>query len=122
VWTVDDALIAGQPLTVCRAADGPIYFARADQALEERGTLDDVVSGEHADLLWPSGMNAVPWPDALSARGGGKYKYGAGEGSTLVEFSVVDVPSDFPTAAHRAIWMARHGCAVQARRLVAVYR
>jgi hypothetical protein len=122
VWTVDDALIAGQPLIVCRPADGTIYFARADQALEEHGTLEDVVSGGHADLLWPSGMNAVAWPDALSARGGGRYRYGAGEGSSSAEFSIVEVPGEFPTAAHRAIWMARHGCSVQARRLVEVSR
>jgi hypothetical protein len=122
VWTVDDALVAGQPLTVCWPAGGTIYFARADQALEERAMLDDVVSGGHADLLWPSGTSAVAWPGALLARDGDRYRYGAGDGSTLVEFSIVDVPEKFPTAAHRAIWMAQHGCPVQARRLVVVSR
>jgi hypothetical protein len=62
-------------------------------------------------VVWPKGVKAVNWPNALPFVDGGEY---AVEFAThRVEVKIIRMPA-LATNAHRAAWMHDHGCTRQA--------
>lgn len=118
-WTIDAILLAVQSRVVCRDSARMLTFARPEKGMNTAPTvLESLGSPGWAELIFPAGATVVPWPDTVQTKDGARFRLTIGGQSAPAEFAVAILPSDLQTPAHRAAWMAEHGCRVQARRLI----
>lgn len=71
---------------------------------------------------WPRGAATVAWPEELPLLPDVVYvaRLKGGKTAKLLQLSVV--PDGLPSEAHRAAWMAKAGCEVQAKKLLTSLR
>jgi hypothetical protein len=75
--------------------------------------LSDHGAGQPVE--WPAGRSTAAWPSGIALEDGARYALDAG--SAAREFEVRLMPH-LATDAHRAVWMAAHGCEAQAGRVL----
>ena len=64
-------------------------------------------------IKWPRGKRHLPWPRELELRDGATYVARFWSGDSGEQLVVAKMPA-LETDAHRAAWMAEHGCTRQA--------
>lgn len=77
------------------------------------GTVQDTI-----EALWPEGAATMPWPEDLAPAEGVTYLIRLDSDVSTTKVVLHRVPADLPSSAHRIAWMAEHGCARQALRLL----
>ena len=75
--------------------------------------------GDKVSVDWAAGADALVWPDSVALKDGGGYLVKKAKGMTATRLTVRMVPPDFPSDAHRVVWMANKGCHRQAKTLLA---
>jgi hypothetical protein len=115
-WLVDAAVLKENSGVICRDASHPLSIARPRRTEWPAASLERLGSGHRAELFFSA--DVVLWPETLPADEGARFRLTIAGHSPPSEFVVALLPTDLPTPAHRAAWMADHGCRVQARRLI----
>jgi hypothetical protein len=110
IWGVDIAREGRYCLRPDRPAMLWWHAARPGAVVMLSGNGDE--SGG-ARIRWPQSKKYTPWPDALSLSDGATYVARFRSGDTGTPLTTVLMP-ELDTDAHRAAWMAEHGCAHQA--------
>ena len=72
----------------------------------------------YATKEWPQGKQKLVWPTDLPLTDRSTYLARVKGGYKWARLQIVLLPKRLPTDAHRAVWLAEHDCARQARRLV----
>lgn len=119
-WMIDAALLAEKSSIVCRDAHDALSFARPKGVETARALLERLGSSSRAEMVFLGDTVAVPWPAAVAVEDSARYRLTIEGEAASTEFVVALLPIGLPTPAHRAAWMANHGCRVQARRLILV--
>ena len=117
-WVID----IGRPGDHCVPAGSPVKLWRARNAKARTLSLKNLADKSSSDADWPAATSTRNWPSKVTLEDGASYFVqlkGARTGRTLV---VHLVPSDLPSEAHRAVWMAEKGCVEQAKQLLARLR
>ncbi len=118
-------------LDLCVPAYGKLSLKSKPSRVPRTLSIKVLPDGPEASTDWPAGINRIGWPDGLAAMDGGRYlarifhkRNIAGMTGKVkeTELTVHLVPAGLPTDAHRAVWMAGHGCAKQAKALLAGLR
>ena len=110
LWGVDIAR-AGR---YCLRPDRPAmlwWCAARPGAVVQLSTSGDESGG--ARIRWPQSKKYTPRPDALTLADRATYVSRFRSGDTGTQLTAVLMPA-LDTDAHRAAWMAKHGCARQA--------
>ena len=114
IWGIDIAR-AGK---YCLRPDRPAMLwwaaARSGADVTFSSTGD---SSRNAQITWPPGKRHMAWPKALTLSDGATYVarfWSEDNGEQLVTVLMPDLDSD----AHRAAWMAEHGCTRQALKIL----
>jgi hypothetical protein len=114
-WVID----VGQSGDHCVAAAGVATLWRGSSGPARVVSIIDLKDNRQVDVDWPAGAATLAWPAQLALADGGRYLARMKGATTSARLTVHRVPADLPTDAHRAAWMADHGCRPQARRLLA---
>jgi len=117
-WMIDAAILRENSGVICRDASRTLTIARPKSAEATRVLLERLGSEVRAEFIFPPNSATVLWPVAVPADEGAHFRLTIAGRSAPSEFSIALLPTDLPTPAHRAAWMADHGCRVQARRLI----
>ena len=81
--------------------------------------LEETTGRTRVRLRWPEGKRQQPWPERLPVIEDGSYVAMFREGDPGERFTLRYMPRGLVTDAHRAAWMAEHGCTRQALRVLA---
>lgn len=77
------------------------------------GSVKISVSGDNISTKWPKGANRLDWPSDMPIAEGDRYSVELNQSDKrLIEFK--KLPTDLPTRAHMAGWMAENACDDQA--------
>ena len=97
-------------------ATARLWRPRADQV----GVLSlrAVETGERVRADWNQGESTLAWPATVPLADGANYFARLNRGITARRLVLHVVPDGLATEAHRAVWMAQHGCVDQARSLL----
>lgn len=112
------AIDIASPGIHCIAAATPPVLWRADASVALKMELQRARTGETAALDWPAGSTTLPWPAALGIGNEENYLLRRAGNAIPTPLLLRRLPADLPTPAHRAAWLADHGCAAQARHLL----
>jgi len=85
-------------------------------------SLKNLVDKSQALADWPADAHVLGWPKEVGLADGARYLLRLKGSRATRKFTLHLVPGDLPTDAHKAAWMADHGCERQARRLIARLR
>lgn len=110
IWGVDIA----REGRYCLRPDRPAmlwWYAARPGAVVKLSDNEDESGG--ARIRWPQSKKYTAWPDALALSDGATYVARFRSGDTGTPLTTVLMPA-LDTDAHRAAWMAKHGCARQA--------
>ncbi len=114
IWGIDIAR-AGK---YCLRRDRPAMLwwaaARSGAVVTFSSTGD---SSRNARISWPRGKRHLVWPEELTLSDGATYVarfWSEDNGEQLVTLLMPDLGTD----AHRAAWMAEHGCTRQALKIL----
>lgn len=114
IWGIDIAR-AGK---YCLRLDRPamLWWAAARSGIDVTfsSTGDN---SRHAQISWPPGKRHMAWPKALRLSDGATYVARFWPEDTGEQLVTVLMP-DLNTDAHRAAWMAEHGCTRQALKIL----
>jgi len=77
-------------------------------------TLQQLEPAASTDTPWPAGEATLAWPQTPALRDGAVYQASLSNAVGRTELSIRVIPDGIATDAHRAAWMAQHGCRVQA--------
>ncbi len=118
-------------LDLCIRAGGRLSLTSKASRIPRILSIKALPNGPQVSMDWPAGLDRVDWPAGLAATDGGRYQAkisdkrnftGMAGGVKETELIVHLVPSGLPTDAHRAVWMADHGCIRQAKALLSSLR
>ncbi|MCP5368862.1 MAG: hypothetical protein H6907_18300 [Hyphomicrobiales bacterium] len=104
----------------CAPPGGAPDLQRKPSRKSMKISLKHVASKAEANVKWPPGVAVIPWPGEVPLVDGDTYVAKIGRKSA--KFVLHRVPEGLVSDAHRAVWMAEHGCEVQARMLIAAMR
>lgn len=110
IWGIDIA----REGRYCLRPDRPAmlwWYAARPGAVVKLSSSGDESGG--ARIRWPQSKKYTAWPDALALSDGATYVARFRSGDTGTPLTTVLMPA-LDTDAHRAAWMAEHGCARQA--------
>jgi hypothetical protein len=114
IWGVDIAREGSYCLRPDRPAMLWWYAARPGAVVK---LSDDEDGSGGARIRWPQSKKYTPWPDTLALSDGATYVARFRSGDTGTPLKAVLMPA-LDTDAHRAAWMAGHGCTQQALRVL----
>ncbi len=115
VWAIN----VGRSGVYCVRADRPATLWRAQAGKEIVLTVKQVGGRQRETRKeWPQGKRTMIWPAELPLADGATYLARPMGGYQWANLTILLVPTELPTQAHRAAWMAENGCARQARILV----
>lgn len=103
----------------CVRAGATPQLWRGDPSRTDILTLKLQPSGPKVSVDWSAGNDGLDWPSGLPLADGRQYLVSLSSRISATRLVVRLVPSGLPSEAHRAAWMADHGCVGQARALVA---
>jgi hypothetical protein len=113
IWAVD--VMASE--TYCTASGRAPTLWRPDAVRESTVALE---KGDTAALVrFPAGSDAAAWPVQVPVENAARYVIRDANDTWSTRFTLVVVPADAGEGASQAAWMAEHGCARQARALIA---
>jgi hypothetical protein len=115
-WTIDAAVLAERSRIVCRDGDEILRLGRPEDVGSTTVLLERLGSALRAEIIFSGDASAVPWPDVVPTDD--RIRYRLTTHNEASEFAIALLPAGLPTPAHRAAWMADHGCSLQARRLI----
>jgi hypothetical protein len=116
-WVVDIARSGDH----CVPAKDPVRLWRAKKDKARILFLKNLGDKSKSVTDWPAGSSALAWPAEVTLGDGGRYLLGL-KGSQARRFNLHLVPAGLPTDAHRAAWMAKKGCVIQAKQLLTKLR
>ena len=104
--------------TYCVAEVGPAILWRPDARRED--ALSILAPGRAAPvkLPWPAAAETLRWPAEVPVEDGATYRLRQMSRLLAKRIRLNLVPPNLASPAHRVAWMARNGCARQARRLI----
>jgi len=102
----------------CVPAASPIALWRPGSEKAGALWLKSIGSGEQLEITWAAGAPTLAWPAQPAPIDGAVYLARLQGWSTAARLVLHVVPAELPTEAHRAAWMAEHGCAEQAKALL----
>jgi len=114
IWGIDIA----REGRYCLRPDQPAmlwWYAARPGAVVNLSSSGDESGGTR--IRWPQSKKYTPWPDALALSDGATYVARFRSGDTGTPLKAVLMPA-LDTDAHRAAWMAGHGCTQQALRVL----
>ena len=117
-WLID----TGVQGDACARAGGPVTLWRAASDKASALKLTHTGARASAELEWPPGAATLAWPAAVPLENGAEYLVRLKGVLIARKLTLHLVPGDLPSEAHRAAWMAEHGCLSQARALLAQVR
>jgi len=117
-WTVNTERSGKQ----CVRGGVPAVLWRADAKKAATLKIKNRKSREKAEADWPSGAEKLTWPEGSSVSDGAQYIIRKKGDKTAKKITLFVVPSDLPSDAHKAIWMAENGCTMQAKLLLNTIR
>ena len=103
----------------CIQEGGPALLWRSNQAKVTILTLENLTTKNKVVVVWPRSTRTMTWPPKITLLDGAKYRSHLKGDRRKKKFILHLVPSGLPSDAHRAVWMAKKGCVVQAKRLLA---
>lgn len=114
VWSVN----IGRSGVYCLRSDEPVMLWRPRAKAKTVLWLTQI-GGRQGKIRkeWPRGEQTIVWPAELPLSDGASYVARL-KGMAEEEVRVLLIPEDLPSDAHRAAWMAGHGCDPQALRVV----
>ena len=74
-------------------------------------------NGSVGTLEWESDQRSVSWPANLKLENDSSYSITIEE-SAAIEVTVLLVPEDLESDAHRVVWLSKAGCKQQAQALL----
>jgi len=108
-WYIDIA----EPGTHCAPADGSVNIWRRSAESFSVLAMRPAGAERGGRLQWPEGSALQDWPPFMEIEDGAVFDIVLDDGAPYqIRFRVV--PESLPSDAHRAAWMARHGCKQQA--------
>ncbi|MFQ5756022.1 MAG: hypothetical protein ACE5H7_07985 [Acidiferrobacterales bacterium] len=115
VWAIN----VGRSGVYCVRPDEPVTLWRAHAGKKVVLTVKQV-GGQQRETRteWSQGKRTMIWPAELPLADGVTYLARPIGGYRWANLTILLVPTELPTQAHRAAWMAENGCARQARILV----
>ena len=113
-WSVDVTRTG----THCFPPDGGVELWRDKSAASSQLTMSNLAGGGRVRTAWPAGHDSLAWPPDLPLADGASYAARVSGRATAAKLQMVALPGELPSDAHRAAWMAEHGCESQARRLL----
>ncbi|MEE9597288.1 MAG: hypothetical protein V3V96_10975 [Acidiferrobacterales bacterium] len=115
VWSIN----VGRSGVYCVRTDTPVNLWRANASKKTVLTLKRAGGqGDNTNKEWPQGKQKLVWPTDLPLTDRSTYLARVKGGYKWARLQIVLLPKELPTDAHRAVWLAEHDCARQARRLV----
>ncbi len=115
VWAIN----VGRSGVYCVRAGKPVNLWRAHTDKKIVLTVKQVGDRQRETRKeWPQGMRTMIWPAELPLADGATYLARPQGGYRWANLTILLVPTELPTQAHRAVWMSENGCARQARILV----
>ncbi len=112
------AIDIAAPGVYCVPPDLPPSLWRAASTAALTARLSRALGGQSATILWPAGVASIPWPTGLPIESDENYLLQPDGAAAPVTLLLRRMPAGLPTDAHRAIWLAGHGCRAQGRRLL----
>ncbi len=106
----------------CARAGEPVELWRAKSDKASALKLTHRGARTSAEVDWPTGAATLEWPAAVPLESGAEYSMRLKGVLVARTLTLHLVPSNLPSDAHRAAWMAQHGCLSQARALLAQVR
>lgn len=85
-------------------------------------SLINLKDNREIEAEWAAGADTMGWPSQLPLADDGRYLVRIKGRSSAAKITLHRLPADLPTDAHRAAWMADHGCRSQALRLLATIK
>ena len=115
VWAIN----VGRSGVYCVRADKPVNLWRAHTGKKIVLTVKQVGDRQRETRKeWPQGKRTMIWPAELPLADGATYLARPQGGYRWANLTILLVPTELPTQAHRAAWMSENGCVRQARILV----
>ncbi|MBT3358323.1 MAG: hypothetical protein HN403_01705 [Rhodospirillales bacterium] len=117
-WTVNTERSGKQ----CVRAGVPAVLWRSNAGKKATLKIRNMKSKERTTTEWPSGAEKLKWPEGSAVSDGEQYIIRKKGDKTAKKITLFVVPSDLPSDAHMAIWMAENGCTMQAKVLLNTIR
>jgi hypothetical protein len=81
-------------------------------------SIKDLATKKRFKTTWPAKESYMSWPKEVKVEDGATYLLKV-KGATLAsKLQVHIVPKKFPTTTARVVWMSKHGCKYQAKRMI----
>ncbi|MBC8159114.1 MAG: hypothetical protein H8E94_07270 [Alphaproteobacteria bacterium] len=117
-WTVNTERSGKQ----CVRSGVPAVLWRANAKKAATLKIKNRKTRKTAEAEWPSGADKLTWPEGSAVSDGVQYIVRKKGDKTAKKITLFVVPSDLPSDAHKAIWMAENGCTMQAKLLLNTIR
>lgn len=112
------SIVADGNGTHCFSRAQPAHLWRANAGRKANVRIKNVSTRERVSLPWAAREKSLGWPGDFPLENGTQYTIQIKGKMKVVKLTMKEVPSDLPTDAHRAAWMAENGCASQALALL----